>query len=166
MTQKIKIRKGVDIKLLGKPSDIVSVAKTSKTYAVQPPDYIGLIPKLKVKEGDPVQAGTTLFYDKKMESVQYSSPVSGTVKSIVRGAKRRVLAVIVEADSSNSQVDFGVIDTKSASREDLLEKVLEGGMFPCFRQRPFDVVADPAESPRSIFISGFDSSPLAGICAV
>ena len=166
MSQKIKIRKGVDINLLGKPSDTVCVAKTSKTYAVQPPDYVGLTPKLKVKEGDSVQAGTALFYDKKMDSVQYASPVSGTVKSIVRGAKRRVLAVVVEADSSNSQVDFGAIDTKSASREDLLKKVLEGGMFPCFRQRPFDVVADPTESPRSIHISGFDSSPLAGSSAV
>jgi Na+-transporting NADH:ubiquinone oxidoreductase subunit A len=166
MSQKIKIQKGVDIKLVGKPADSVSAAQMSKTYALQPPDYVGLTPKLKVKEGDSVQAGTALFYDKNNDSVQYASPVSGTVKAIVRGAKRRILAVVVDADSSNSQVDFGAIDAKSASREDLLNKILEGGMFPCFRQRPFDVVASPSDAPRSIHISGFDSSPLAGNCAV
>ena len=166
MSQKIKIRKGVDIKLVGVPSDSISDAKRSKTYAVQPPNYVGLTPKLKVKEGDSVNAGTSLFYDKKMDSVQYASPVSGTVKSIVRGAKRRIMAVVIESDSTDKYVEFGTLDISKASKDDLLNKILEGGMFPCFRQRPFDVVANPSDTPRSIHISGFDSSPLSANNAV
>ena len=166
MSQQIKIRKGVDINLVGAPADEFSVAGRSKTYAVQPPDYVGLTPKLKVKEGDAVKAGSALFFDKKMDSVQYASPVSGTVKAIVRGAKRRILAVVVEADASDSYHEFGSLDLKGASREDVLNKVLEGGVFPCFRQRPFDVVANPSETPRSIHVSGFDSSPLAASTSV
>ena len=166
MSQKIKIRKGVDIKLVGAPSDSISVAKRSKTYAVQPPNYVGLTPKLNVKEGDSVNAGTSLFYDKKMDSVQYASPVSGTVKSIVRGSKRRIMAVVIEADSTDTYVDFGSLNISKASKENLLKKILDGGMFTCFRQRPFDVVANPSDSPRSIHISGFDSSPLSANNAV
>lgn len=166
MSKQIKIRKGVDIRLVGNPLDTISVAGRSKTYAIQPSDYEGLTPKLKVKEGDNVKAGSTLFYDKKMDSVQYVSPVSGTVKAIVRGDKRRILAVVVEADASDSYHEFGALDLKKASREDILNKVLEGGMFPCFRQRPFDVVANPSDIPRSIHVSGFDSSPLAATTSV
>ena len=162
MSQNIKIRKGFDIKLVGTPAETVSVAKRSKTYAIKPPDFVGLIPKLKVKEGETVQAGSSLFYDKKKESVQYASPVSGKVSAIVRGAKRRILAVVVEADSSDSYVDHGALDINNSSAEDILNRILAGGMFPFFRQLPFDVVADPSDSPRSIHISGFDSSPLAG----
>ena len=120
---------------------------------------MGLIPKLKVKEGETVQAGSSLFYDKKKESVQYASPVSGKVSAIVRGAKRRILAVVVEADSSDSYVDHGALDINNSSAENILNRILAGGMFPFFRQLPFDVVADPSDSPRSIHISGFDSSP-------
>ena len=166
MSQKIKIYKGVDIKLVGASTDSVSAAKRSDTYAVQPPNFVGLTPKLKVKEGDSVKAGTTLFFDKKVDSVQYASPVSGTIKAIVRGAKRRIMAVVVQADESDSYVEFGSFDLNNASKDSLLKRVLDGGMFPCFRQRPFDVVANPSDTPRSIHISGFDSSPLAGNCAV
>ena len=115
MSKQIKIRKGVDIRLVGNPLDTISVAGRSKTYAIQPSDYEGLTPKLKVKEGDNVKAGSTLFYDKKMDSVQYVSPVSGTVKAIVRGDKRRILAVVVEADASDSYHEFGALDLKKAS---------------------------------------------------
>jgi Na+-transporting NADH:ubiquinone oxidoreductase subunit A len=161
MTLKKKIRKGIDIRLVGSPSDSVSAAKRATIYAIQPPDFPGLITKLNVGEGDAVEAGSTLFYDKKAPTVKYTSPVSGTVSAIVRGAKRRILCVVIDADVSDKYLDFGVFDIKSASREGLLSRVLEGGLFPFFRQRPFDVVADPADAPRSIHISGFDSSPLA-----
>ena len=86
---------------------------------------MGLTPKLKVKEGDSVTAGTSLFYDKKMDSVQYASPVSGTVKSIVRGAKRRIMAVVIESDSTDKYVEFGTLDISKASKDDLLNKILD-----------------------------------------
>lgn len=160
MSLKIKIRKGVNIKLVGEPTDSVKAEKAASTYAIQPPNFDGLVPKLNVKEGDKVEAGSTLFFDKKMTSIKYASPVSGTVKSVVRGAKRKILSIVVEADGNDSSVDFGALDPKSAKREELLGRILEGGMFAFFMQRPFDVIANPEESPRSIYVSGFDSSPL------
>ena len=166
MSQNIKIRKGVDIKLVGAPADTTSVAKRSKTYAVQPPDFLGLTPKLSVKEGATVKAGQPLFFDKKKDAVQYASPVSGKVSAIVRGAKRTILTVVVAADASDSYVEYGTLDVSKASREDLINRILVGGMFPFFRQRPFDVVADPKETPRSIHVSGFDSSPLSATSSV
>ncbi len=144
----------------------MSVAKRSKTYAVQPPDFTGLTPKLIVNEGDTVQAGQPLFFDKKKNAVQYASPVSGKVSAIVRGAKRKILAVVVEADASDSYVEYGTLDVLKTSREDLINRILQGGMFPYIRQRPFDVVANPEETPRSIHVSGFDSSPLSATSSV
>jgi len=160
MSSKIKIRKGVNIQLVGAPADTVKSEKLATTYAVQPPNFAGLVPKLNVKEGDKVKAGSTLFFDKKMSTIKYASPVSGTVKSVVRGAKRRILSVIVESDGNDSSVDFGAMDPKNAKREELLGRILEGGMFAFFKQRPFDVIANPEETPRSIYVSGFDTNPL------
>ena len=96
-----RIKKGADIRLEGRPADTVSEAPSAHVYAVKPPDFIGVVTKLAVRVGDKVKAGSTLFYDKKMPSVKYSSPVAGTVKDIDRGAKRRILAIEIEADSEN-----------------------------------------------------------------
>lgn len=156
-----RIKKGADIRLEGRPAETVSEAPSAQVYAVKPPDFIGVVTKLDVRVGDSVKAGSTLFYDKKKPSVKYSSPVAGTVKDIVRGAKRRILAIEIEAESDNSYVDFGVLDVSKSNRDQILARVLESGMFPFFRQRPFDVVANPDDLPRSIHISAFDSSPLA-----
>ncbi|MEZ7878579.1 MAG: Na(+)-translocating NADH-quinone reductase subunit A [Flavobacteriales bacterium] len=156
-----RIRKGADIRLEGRPADTVSEAPSAHVYAVKPPDFIGVVTKLAVRVGDNVKAGSTIFYDKKSPSVKYSSPVAGTIKDIVRGAKRRVLAIEIEADSENSYCDFGVLDVSKSNRDQILSRVLESGMFPFFRQRPFDVVANPDDLPRSIHVSAFDSSPLA-----
>ncbi|MAO46361.1 MAG: NADH:ubiquinone reductase (Na(+)-transporting) subunit A [Crocinitomicaceae bacterium] len=161
MSQNIKIRKGVDIRLVGTPGDTISAAKRSKTYAIQPPNFEGLTPKLIVKEGDTVKAGASLFFEKKNPSIRYASPVSGKVAAILRGEKRRIMSVIVEADATDSYIDYGSLDISKSSREEVLNKILEGGMFPFFGQRPFGVVASPEDFPRSIHVSGFDSSPLA-----
>ncbi len=161
-----RIKKGVDIRMSGRPSETVNVAPAATTYAVKPPDFTGLLPKLTVRVGDAVKAGTSIFFDKKMSSVQYVSPISGKVKEIVRGAKRRILEVVIEADKENSNVDFGVLDVSKSDREAILSRILEGGMFPFFKQRPFDIVANPNDKPRSIHISGFDSSPLAASTSI
>jgi Na+-transporting NADH:ubiquinone oxidoreductase subunit A len=127
--------------------------------AVQPTDFPGLTPKLAVKEGSKVQAGEALFYDKTHTSVMFASPVSGTVKEVVRGAKRRILAVTVESDGINSSKDFGA--WKGGDRDALVAHLAAGGAFATMRQRPFDVLANPSHTPRAIYVSGFDSAPLA-----
>jgi len=166
MSLKKTIRKGVNIRLAGIPAKTVTDATKASCYSVQPPDFTGLTPKVIVKEGETVKAGTSLFYDKNQPSVHYSSPVAGIVSAIIRGAKRRVLSVEITPSGKELHKDFGVSDLKTSKRETLLAKILEGGMFPFFRQRPYDVVANPTDSPRSIHISGFDSSPLAATTSV
>jgi len=166
MSRKQRIKKGVDIRMSGRPAETVITAPSSSVYAVKPPDFTGVTPKLCVRVGETVEAGTCIFHDKKTPSIQFSSPVSGTVKEIVRGAKRRVLAVEIEASENNTYKSFGVLDIAKADKHEILTRVLEGGMFPYFRQRPFDVIANPKDSPRSIHVSGFNSSPLAATTSI
>ena len=159
MSKTLRIKKGVDIRLTGTPSTACADAPQPSVVAVQPTDCPGLIPKLVVKEGASVQAGDALFHDKTCPTVMFASPVSGTVKEVVRGAKRRILAVVVEADGANQSRDFG--PWKGGDREALLAHLTASGAFAFFRQRPFDVLANPSDTPRAIYVSGFDSSPLA-----
>ena len=161
-----RIKRGADIRLEGRPTETVIKAPSAKLYAVKPPDFTGLVAKLAVRPGDQVKAGSTIFYDKKLQSVKYASPVAGTIKDIVRGAKRRILAIEIDASSDTSYCDFGVLDVKNSDRNQILSHILESGMFPFFRQRPFDVVANPDDVPRSIHVSAFDSSPLAASTSV
>ena len=161
MSQSIKIRKGVNIRLVGEAKQELVTAKAAQLYAIKPTDFPGLVPKLSLKEGAAVKAGTPLFFDKNNPAVKFCSPVSGTIKSIVRGAKRRVMAVVVDSDGQNSSESFSAMNLDSASREDVMKAMLDGGLWPMIKQRPFDVVADPSMKAKSIFISGFDSSPLA-----
>ena len=149
MSRKQRIKKGVDIRLSGRPADSVTSAPSSSVYAVKPPDFTGVIPKLCVRIGNVVEAGSCIYYDKKTPVVQFLSPVAGTVKEIVRGAKRRILAVEIEASENNIYRDFGVLDVDKSEKNAILSRVLEGGMFPYFRQRPFDVIANPEEDRKS-----------------
>ena len=161
MSRKIRIKKGADIRLKGRPTQTVDAAASTATYAVQPPNYHGITPKLEVKEGSAVQAGSPLFFSKEAPAMKFLSPTSGKVKSIVRGAKRRILAVIVESDGKNDAVALDKIDVASASAEVIRKAMLSHGMFPFVEQRPFADVANPDDTPRSIHVSGFDSAPLA-----
>ena len=161
MFRNIRIKKGADIRLKGRPTNTVAAAASTATYAVQPPNYHGVVPKLEVKEGTAVQAGTPLFHSKEAPAMKFLSPVSGTVKSIIRGEKRRILAVVVESDGSNSAANLDQLDLSKASADEVKGAMLSHGMFPFVEQRPFADVANPHDSPRSIHISGFDSAPLA-----
>jgi len=161
MSRTIRIRKGADIRLKGRASQEVAQAVRSAVYAIQPPHFHGVTPKVTAKPGDRVEAGSPLFHDKYNERVQYLSPVSGTVKEVVRGAKRRVLAIEIMADDADAFRSFNQVNPSTASREEVLAAVLEGGMFPFIEQRPFAVPADPKDTPRSIHVSGFSSAPLA-----
>lgn len=161
MPRVIKIKRGLDIRLLGAAEKIYISAEKSGTYAVKPPDFPGLIPKLNVKPGDHVLAGTTLFFNKYFPDIKFSSPVSGEVKSVNRGERRRILEVAIEAEPGIRYVDFKPAKPSELSRADIIKKLLDSGLWPAIRQRPYAIVANPQRQPRDIFISGFDTAPLA-----
>lgn len=160
MSKIIKIKKGLNIPLLGEAEKILNSAPRSRHYGICPPDFHGLTPKMLVKEGDRVEAGTPLFYDKYNEKVLYTSPVSGVFADLVRGEKRRILEIRIEADSSDTPLDFGAATPESLTREEIVEKLLKSGVWPVIRQRPYAIAANPAEKPKAVFVSAFDSAPL------
>ncbi len=144
----------------GKADKILIPEERPGRFAVKPVDFPGMVPKMTVKPGAEVKAGTTLFFDKKNEKVKYASPVSGLVLDVVRGERRRILEVIIETKGDEYE-DFGKADPEKMDAEEIKKKLLDSGLWPAVRQRPYHIVADPDEKPRSIFISGFDSAPLA-----
>jgi Na+-transporting NADH:ubiquinone oxidoreductase subunit A len=160
MSKVIKIKQGMDIKLQGEAEMKISEFSTSK-YAVKPTDFIGVFPKLLVKEGDLVEAGTPLFFDKAREDIKITAPVSGKVTDIVRGQKRVLLEIRIEADAETKSIDFGKADPLSMDRGQIIEKMQEAGVWATVLQRPYKVIANPEDQPKSIFVSAFDSSPLA-----
>jgi Na+-transporting NADH:ubiquinone oxidoreductase subunit A len=160
MSKTIKIRKGLDIRLKGEAEKVKVDAPVAKTFAIKPTDFHGLIPKMIKKVGEEVKAGTPIFFDKYRDQIQYVSPVSGTVKEVKRGAKRKILEVIIEADSTMTYEKAAVKPVASLSKDDAKEMLLKGGLWPMLKMRPLDIVADPKDEPKAIFISGFDSHPL------
>ncbi len=165
MSQTIKLKKGFTINLAGKADKKIADSPQPETFAIKPSDFPAISrPKLLVGEGDNVKAGTALFYDKMVPDVMYTSPVSGEVAGIIRGEKRKVLELRILADKEVKYESFktlSVSDISSASREELQEAMVKSGVWPNLVQRPFGVVADPADTPKSIFISAFDTHPLA-----
>lgn len=165
MSKTVKLKKGFDIKLVGKAEKQLVDFQPAKTYAVKPADFIGLQrPKVLVSEGDTVKAGTPILFDKAMDKVQYVAPVSGEIVEIKRGEKRKLLEIKILADSKISYEEFEVFSQtaiKSVSREKVVEQLTKSGVWPHIIQRPFGIVANPDETPKAIFISGFDTHPLA-----
>ena len=163
MPKVIRIKKGLDIKLKGKPEKIIIQADPSEFYAVKPPDFPGLspLPKLSVIIGSEGTTGSPLFYDKNKPDILFTSPVSGKVVAVNRGERRRILEVVIESDKKNEAVTFQKGDPKTMNRETIVNNLLKSGVWPFIRQRPFHIIADPDDDPRAIFISGFDSAPLA-----
>ncbi len=154
------VKKGLDIKLLGEAEKAV-VDLDAKRFAIKPPDFLGCFPKMLIKEGDSVKAGTPLFFDKYRENIVYTSPVSGKFVEIKRGAKRKILELIIESDGNYESIDFGSADPASIDKQTALEKLLKSGIWPLIRQRPYSVVANPDDTPKSIFVAAFSSAPLA-----
>lgn len=154
------INKGVDIKLLGDAEKTI-VDLNAKRFAIKPTDFVGCFPKMLVKEGDSVKTGTVLFYDKYRENIKFSSPVSGTIVSLVRGAKRKLVEIVIESDGKGESIDFGTKEIESLSKEEIINKMLESGIWPLVRQRPYSIVADPKVEAKAIFVSAFSSAPLA-----
>lgn len=161
MSKTIKISRGADIKLKGAAEHILIIAEQPETVSIKPTDFHGLTPKLAVKVGDEVSAGSELFYSKYNEKIKFTSPVSGEIVEIKRGDKRKILEIKVLADKKNKHIDFGKSDPNSLSREEIISKLLSSGVWPLIRQRPYSNIANPFDKPKSIFISGFKSAPLA-----
>ena len=153
MSETITIRKGLDLPIGGAAERRISDARNITTYAVKPTDFVGLTPRLLVEEGDAVTVGDALFCDKNDERIRFTSPVNGLVKSIVRGEKRKVLAVVVEERATENPSAMVINGIKEA--------LLQSGLWTMIRQRPFGTVACPDNQPKAIFVSAFSSVPLA-----
>ena len=161
MANVIKLRKGLDVNLKGKAAKEQFQVKKPGVYALMPDDFTGVKPKVVVKENDVVKVGDALFVDKNHPEVKFVSPVSGKVTMVERGDRRKVLSVRVEADAEQQYVDFGKKSVAQMTADQVKETLLEAGLFAFLKQRPYDVVPDPAVAPKAIFVSGFNSMPLA-----
>ena len=161
MANVIKLRKGLDINLKGAAAQELVSVKEPGFYSLVPDDYAGITPKVVVKEQEYVMAGGPLFIDKNHPELKFVSPVSGVVTSVERGARRKVLNIVVEAAAEQDYEEFGKKDVNALNGESVKAALLEAGMFAFIRQRPYDVIADPTMYPKAIFVSAFDSNPLA-----
>ena len=161
MSKNIKLCKGLDIKLVGKAEARLENAPMAKSYAVSPLDYENITPKLLVKVGDKVEAGSALFFDKNNPRILFTSPVSGVVSAINRGEKRKLLNVAIEPDAAQVYKQLTVVDVAKAERSAIVEMLLESGLWTRIVERPYGIIANPDATPKAIFVSAFDSAPLA-----
>ncbi len=155
------IKKGLDIKLKGKAAWETTTVGCMETWSMAPADYHGLTPKVVVKEGDVVLAGSPLMVDKQQSDIKYVSAVSGTVAAVVRGEKRSLLNILVKPDMKTRFLEFPQVNPLELSPEAVRARLCEAGLWPYIKQRPYDVIANPEKTPRAIFVSGFDTAPLA-----
>ena len=161
MSKTIKLRKGLDIRLEGAAEKVTHEFVLPNTVSLKPTDFNQLVPKLVVKEGDQVKAGDVLFYNKYQPRVKCTSPASGTVKAVNRGEKRRILEVLVELDGAQTFKSFPTVQPAEADAATVREQLLESGLWMMIKERPIDVIANPDRAPKAIFVSAFDSAPLA-----
>lgn len=160
MSNDIKIKKGLDIKLKGEAEKSTETAIVSNFYSIRPEDFHGVTPKLILKEGARVTAGEPIFFDKNDESVKFVSPVSGEIIDIPRGEKRKILAIKIQADKEQTHVDHGAFNLETANADGVKAHLLASGCWPFIKQRPYDIIAKTDETPKAIFISGYASAPL------
>ena len=161
MANVIKLRKGLDITLEGKAEEKKIQLKSNGKFALVPDDFEGVTPKVVVKEGDHVKAGDALFINKQYPEVKFASPVSGTVREVVRGERRKVLSVRVDADEQQEFTDFGKKDVSKLVGEQVINALLEAGIFGYINQLPYAVSTNPSVKPRAIFVSALRDKPLA-----
>ena len=161
MFKKIKIHQGVNLNIDGEAEKIIVDLPKSLTYGVKPDDFFTIVPKLLVKEGDIVKNGTPLFFSKKNPRINFVSPVSGEVTSIIRGPKRKILEIIITADKKNDSVVFQTSNHEKLPLNEIKELILKSGFWPFIKQRPYGIISSPEDTPKSIFVSCFSTVPLA-----
>jgi Na+-transporting NADH:ubiquinone oxidoreductase subunit A len=161
MPTDLKVKKGLNLNLKGDAErNLVKLDLPSK-IAVKPPDFYGTVPKLIYKKPDVyVKAGDELFYSKYAERTRFVSPVSGKITAINRGAKRRVLSIEIEPDKKQEFKDFGKANPLELSVDEVKEKIFSSGCGAFIKQRPYDVLSNADDTPKSIFISTYNSAPL------
>ncbi len=160
MSKDIRIKKGLNINLVGAAEQTTSKAVLSNVYAIQLDDFHGITPKMLVKQGALVKAGEPLFYNKSIEDMFFVSPVSGELVEIVRGERRRILTLKIKTDKEESVLEHSKLNLASSSKEEIKSYLLKGGCWPFIKQRPYDVIANPANTPKAIFVSGYSTAPL------
>lgn len=161
MSKDIKIKKGLNINLVGAAEKDTSKASLSNVYVVNLQDFHGIDPKMLIKEGAEVKSGEALFYNKKHENMLFVSPVSGKLVEIKRGERRRILSLKIAADKTQVELEHSIPDLGIISSADVKSFLLNSGCWPFIKQRPYDVIANPETSPKAIFISGYITAPLA-----
>ncbi|MCL6275156.1 Na(+)-translocating NADH-quinone reductase subunit A [Muricauda sp. 2012CJ35-5] len=161
MSKDIRIKKGLDINLVGAAEQTTSKAVLSNVYALNLDDFHGITPKMLVKQGAEVKAGEPLFYNKSREDMQFVSPVSGELVEIVRGARRKILTLKILADKTQEYVAHKPLDVSAADGDSIREFFLKSGAWPFIKQRPYDIIANPDETPKAVFVSGYTTAPLA-----
>ncbi len=164
MSKDIRIRKGLNINLVGAAEQTTAKAVLSNVYAINLEDFHGITPKMLVKQGAEVKAGEPLFFNKSDETMLFVSPVSGELVEIKRGARRKILSLKILADKTQSIVEHGGFDTEKATSAEVKAHLLKTGCWPFIKQRPYDIIANPDTNPKSIFISGYTTAPLAADC--
>ncbi|MEX2350710.1 MAG: Na(+)-translocating NADH-quinone reductase subunit A [Flavobacteriaceae bacterium] len=160
MSKDIRIKNGLDIRLVGESDKALTNAPRSRTFVITPSDFHLITPKMVVKEGAKLRAGDDLFYARENESVRFVSPASGTLTEIKRGAKRVITQIVITADSEDQYREFGKTDLSKANAEEIKSRLLESGCWPFIMQRPYNVIANPDKEPKAIFISAHASAPL------
>jgi len=161
MSKDIRIKKGLNINLVGAAEQTLSKAVLSNVYALNLSDFHGITPKMLVKQGAEVKAGEALFYNKNNDQMLFVSPVSGELIEIERGARRRILTLKILADKEQEQLAHSKLNLDGASAEEIKSYLLKGGCWPFIKQRPYDIIANPDANPKAIFISGHNTAPLA-----
>lgn len=162
MGKTIRIKRGYDIKLQGLAEKRIVNIPLSVAISVKPPDFRNVVPKPVVESGEQVLAGQTIFLDKKRPALRFTSPVSGEIAEIVRGEKRRIMEIRILPDRGEQRyVEFPKEDPAKMDREAVIVRLIESGCWNYILQRPYSVIADPADTPKAIFVSCFDTSPLA-----
>ena len=161
MSNNIYLKKGLNLPISGAAAQNTKKVIVPDVVAVKPTDFRGLVPKLLVREGDKVLAGTPVLADKMSQNILFASPVSGTVAEVVRGEKRKLLEVRIKADEKQEYVDFGVKKVAEMSAEQIKTALLEAGLWPALTQRPYGIIANPEVKPKAIFVSAFSTAPLA-----
>jgi len=161
MSNIIKIKRGLNIKLIGVPEKELKEITSAKSFGIKPTDFSGITPKVVSKINTEVKAGTTLFFDKYNPEVVFTSPVSGKITAINRGERRRILEFVIEPNGKNENETFIKNKPEKLSREEIKENLLKSGCWPFIRQRPFNIIPKPEIIPRDIFITSFNSAPLA-----
>jgi len=158
MSVDIVVKKGLNLKLKGEALLDTEIAEKALKFSVYPSDFHGIYPKLIIKENDIVKAGDIIFYDKNSENVKFVSPISGKISEIVRGDRRKVHEIKIKSDGKNSFRKLSKVSNSDPAK--IIDFMLDSGLWSFFKQRPYDIIADPSSNPKEIYISGFDSAPL------